>query len=374
MSNPESYQILRQAIDNLAKANLEVGISLGAVFNNNASRDILDSLTKVGIVQPPIILPASISNLLPGAQAGKEEAPGAEASKSRKRPEVESKPKESAPKRTKQKKQKKQKLYIKNRTGLPEIDLMEVESKWEELQVQLKENAPDGLILEYEGTGDQKKIIFNSKAITLALKILDKNLNFLTPATLAKWNEARKNKRHYRLCCIMALIVAIERKRIWSTVEYDPEDFVVTSEDIPPTMPTIGVNVDKKKPRKAKDEDELKIRTSRQTACDIYKMLAKQNADSAELLSHYEFKNVGRILCFKWNSSAPRSAKDAKDAEFKKPETCKVVSEKTKKFLDVLLMAEEWQREMECLYYLYQEDQNKPSTTAAGDLVAPNQE
>lgn len=372
----DSYQLLRNAIENQAKANLELGISLGALLNKDGkvAKEIVESFAKGNLsAATNHILSASpaISHMEANSEAP---AAGPAAKPTKKRVETEGQ-KEPSSKRTKSVvKPKKPKLYIADKTKLPEIDLEELEAKWEEIL----EATKDGLSIDYSEEKDEtRKLILNCPAIQTALKLLNGNLAFLAPTTRTKWEKAAQHKtdtaRTYRICCVISLIVAIERKRVWDTIPYDPEDFVVTDADIPSDMPKVAPKEEiesgsKKKIRStaisSKDDTRVKIRTSKQNSLDIYKKIVGQDTGSSELLGHYAFQNVGRILCYKWNAPT-RPSNSAQQSDFKKPSTCKVVSEKTKKFLECLLTAEEWQREMECLYYSYQEGVKKIASTTA---------
>jgi hypothetical protein len=233
---------------------------------------------------------------------------------------------------------KKQKAVIADITKMPSIE----EEKLAELMPAIASMIPDGYRwpLSYKGLEKHNKTLdIKCEAMQLAYAILKKHRALLSP-------ENTKRCSHdgpWFACCAMALIVAIERKRVWETVERDDSDFVITEADVP-----AGLAKADKKPEAEGEAKSRKVRFTKQTTFQLWQTLVGNDAKNKAILDYYPFPTGYQILCLKWGSDKNSTKKSA--SAFEKPEACQIVSKKTKQFLEELLPAEEWQREFEIFY------------------------
>lgn len=251
-------------------------------------------------------------------------------------------------------KPKKQSATIHDITKMPAID----EAKLEELMPEIKTMIPEdfkwpmGTVNVDSGNGKTKKMFdIKCESLKLALSILRKKRDLLSKES----SERCQKDGRWFACCGMALIVAIERKRIWDSSPPEPSDLVITAADVPPEAPlregSAPVSVSK----------ERKVRFSKQTTFQLWQNLVRSDPDTSAILSKYQFPVDYQILCVKWKPEK----ESGKKPTFKKPDSCVLVSEKTKQFLEQILPVEEWQRELEIIYARIEAEENKNKEPSA---------
>jgi len=344
MNNPKELFELLQAMqaDNmkLQSDNFKLGLMIGSM--NSAGLQLPTSL-KDSIPILTNTAAAVTSAAGPESGAGKHTAPA---------------PTEEAEKPKRRKGgAKKQKAVITDITKMPHIE----ENKLAELMSSISSMIPEGYRwpLSYKGLEKQnRQLDIKCEAMQLAYSILKKHRALLSP-------ENTKRCSHdgmWFACCAIALIVAIERKRVWESLERDDSDFVITEADVPAGLPKVD-----KKPE-AEDEaaaKSRKVRFTKQTTFQLWQTLVGNDPKNKAILDQYPFPANYQILCLKWGSDKNATKKTA--SAFEKPEACQIVSKKTKQFLEELLPAEEWQREFEIIYVVLE---MRDASAAAADSAA----
>jgi len=252
---------------------------------------------------------------------------------------------------------KKQKAVITDITKMPRI----AEDKLAELMPAIASMIPDGYRwpLSYEEIDKKaKNLKIKCEAMQLAYSILKKHRLLLS----AEDSKRCSYDGRWFACCAMALIVAIERKRVWETVEREDSDFVITEADVPAGLPKTDKKPEAESEAAAKSR---KVRFTKQTTFQLWQTLVGNDPKNKAILDQYPFPANYQILCLKWGSDKNGTKKTA--SAFEKPEACQVVSKKTKLFLEELLTAEEWQREFEVFWVVVEMDE----ASAAAATSAP---
>lgn len=254
------------------------------------------------------------------------------------------------------KKPKKEEVTIKDISRIPVIN----EQKLKELMAQsnfLPENQ-DWEIKLTEKSNDPDwpypDIHKDCSALQLARNILNAHQDLLTEEDRAL--SSKKGYGRWFKLCAMSLIVAILRRKIWDNEPYDQEDLRITPAEIPSTLA-------KKVPKPegaGKKDTKHKVRASKYSTYTLWQALIRQNPENAALLNQYELGDASKVFSAKWDSDKKKKSSEPATAA---AATVRVVSPKTRAFLEKLLLAEAWDQQLE-LFFAYIERSEALQTAA----------